>query len=208
MSVPKLELARYPALFSERQAFLDPLMIGEKKHELSVAGLVLDKDFIRRFGAWRRRPEFGDDCLDRDHAIEWRRADFRPAAPVDRRRGQMKNEIDHAGAIALASQEPVEELARFRPYARQGRGRSEKRVEKRRAHWNRESARRCRRNYMGAAAAAIDAVSNLRGAVSAISHKLRSTRPVEPVGRTSGYCTASVDMPKLWGGLNCVRMTP
>ena len=48
MALPKLELAGNPSYGAERQASFDPMVVGEKKDEENVAGLILDEHFVGR----------------------------------------------------------------------------------------------------------------------------------------------------------------
>ncbi len=133
MAVPEFELARHPAPRPDRQAALDPLVIGEEKHEQNVAGLVLDQHAIRAFRA-RRRPVLDDGRLDHHQRIERRLGDLRPVAPVNDASWKMEQEIDHARPGRGAAEQPVEQLAGLGADAGQARGRGEERVQNRWAH--------------------------------------------------------------------------
>ena len=106
----------------------DPLMIGEKKDEEHIAGLVFDKYFIGCLAPRPRRMMRHDVGLDRHDLIERRIRDLRPVAAIDGRYRQMKQEIDGARRTAVG-EEPVEQLADFRPHARQAGGRRKQRIE-------------------------------------------------------------------------------
>ena len=99
-SVPELELAGNPARRADRQARAHPVMIGEKEHELDVAGLVLDQHLERRARARiRRLAMLGDPGLDGDDRVGNSVADFRPRAPVERGVGQVEQHVDDARAL-------------------------------------------------------------------------------------------------------------
>jgi hypothetical protein len=75
-----------------------------------------------------------DFDLDRGDLIPHRVADFRPAAPVERRIGQMKEQIERQGAATVAAEQPVEQFGVFRSDSGQGRDRREERVQESGAH--------------------------------------------------------------------------
>ncbi len=90
MPVPKLQLAGNPAGLAKRQAFFDPMMIGEKENEEDVAGVVLDQDLVGRLGAATRRPVLDGLDFEGDDCIERRIGDLWPVAAVDCRIREME----------------------------------------------------------------------------------------------------------------------
>ena len=98
------------------------MVIGEKEDEEDVAGLVLDQDLVGRLGAGARRPVLDDLDFERDDCIERRVDDFWPVAAVDRGKGEMEQQVEHARVPTVLRQEPVEKLGCFRPDAGQARG--------------------------------------------------------------------------------------
>ncbi len=134
MAVPKLELAGDPAAGAKRQAFFDPLRIGEKENQQNVAGLVLDEHLIGRLRARPRRPMLDDDRLERHHGAYGRIGDLRPVSPVDRRMGQVEEDVDDAGLAAVLAEQAVEQLSGLRPDAGKARRRGEQGIEEGRPH--------------------------------------------------------------------------
>src|SRR5262245_61591629 len=109
MPVPKLQLAGNPAGGAKRQALFDPMMIGEKKDEEDITGLVLDQDLVGRLGARTRWPVLDGLDFERDDCVERRIDDLWPVAAVDRGIGKMEKKVQHAGVFAAVGQEPVEQ---------------------------------------------------------------------------------------------------
>ena len=124
MAVPEFELARHPAARADRQAARDPLVVGEKKHEQHVAGVVLDQHAIRAFGAGRR-PVLDDARLDHHQRVERRLGDLRPVSPVDDAARQMEQKIQSARFMRAAAEQALEQLAGLGADAGQARGRGE-----------------------------------------------------------------------------------
>jgi hypothetical protein len=81
----------------------------------------------------RRRPQIGHRGAKQHDFADRRLRDFRPLPPVDGRIGQMRQQVEHARAVA-SSGETVEMLGDFRPDAGQRRCGGEERSQNMRAH--------------------------------------------------------------------------
>ena len=116
--VPHFELARHPARGAQRQHLANPVVVGEEEHQFDIAGVVLDQHLVGRLRAGvRRRPMLGDAHFQGCDGVALGVADFRPGAPVERRVGQVVENIDDPRA-GRAIEQPVEHLGDLRADAR------------------------------------------------------------------------------------------
>ena len=134
IAVPDLQLAGDPARRAQRQAVAHPFFVVAEKHQFDVAGVVLDQDFERCLGARAGRRAMLDDAhfQSRDRAA-LRVADFRPRAAVERRVGQMEENVDDPRA-AMPIKQAVEQLGVFWADAGQCAGGREKGIEQGGSH--------------------------------------------------------------------------
>ena len=134
VAVPQLQLAGNPAGRADRQARADPFVIGEKEYQFDVAGVVLDQHLERRARTRARRfAMLRDPGLDGHDRSRDRVADLRARPPVEGRRGQMKQHVDHSRALGLVEQ-AVEQSCVLGSDPRQRPGRSEQRIKDGGAH--------------------------------------------------------------------------
>ena len=113
------------------QIILARIEIGDGQRIGVVAGV----DIVGRAWPVRRRRAVPVDG-DRDRHDRFRNdvAEFRPVAPVDENGRQVEQKVDDARRLVVAPDQAAEQLFELRPDSRQGRQRSEKRIEDRRAH--------------------------------------------------------------------------
>ena len=140
MSVVKLQPPGDPAGRANGQAALDPLGVGEEKHQHGVAGFVLDQHLERPLGVSLGPAVFGDAHLDQHQRVERRVFERRPRPAVDDIDRRVKQKIDRPRLAAGLGQQPIEQDRGLGSNAGQGLGAPEQGIENGRTHAGRNLA--------------------------------------------------------------------
>ena len=134
MSVIKLQPPRNPSRRANRQAALDPIGVGEEKHQHRVAGFVLDQHLERPLGVALGPAMFGDAHLDQHQRVERRVFERRPRPAVDDIDRRVKQKIDRPRLAAGLGQQAIEQDRGLGSNAGQGLGAPEQGIENGRTH--------------------------------------------------------------------------